>query len=116
VAGLVNAFSPTALGFAGLLVLTGGIAAWRNIGSVAGLWHEPYGQILLAKLALLSVAAGTGAYNWKRVLPNLGSDAATARLRKSATLELAAALAVLVVTAVLVATPMPSEMMDVMAP
>jgi len=116
VAGLVSAFSPTALGFAGLLVITGGIAAWRNIGSVAGLWQEPYGQVLLVKLALLSVAAGTGAYNWKRVLPNLGSDTATARLRKSTTLELAAALVVLVVTAVLVATPMPSEMMDAMAP
>ncbi len=116
VAGLVSAFSPTALGFAGLLVVTGGIAAWRNIGSVAGLWQEPYGQVLLVKLALLSVTAGTGAYNWKRVLPNLGSDTATARLRKSATLELTAALVVLVVTAVLVATPMPSEMMDAMAP
>lgn len=116
VASLVNAFSPTALGFAVLLVITGGIAAWRNIGFVVGLWQEPYGQVLLVKLALLSVAAGTGAYNWKRVLPNLGSDTATARLRKSATLELAAALAVLVVTAVLVATPMPGEMMDAMAP
>ena len=116
VAGLMHAFSPTALGFAGLLSVTGVIAAWRNIGSVAGFWQEPYGQVLLVKLALLSVAAGTGAYNWKRVLPNLGSDTAPARLRKSATLELAAALVVLVVTAVLVATPMPSEMLDAMAP
>ena len=116
VAGLVRAFSPTALGFAGLLVVTGAIAAWRNIGSVAGLWQEPYGQVLLAKLALLSVAAGTGAYNWKGVLPYLGSATATARLRKSAMLELAAAIAVLVVTAVLVATPMPSEMLDAMVP
>ncbi len=116
VADLVRAFSPTALGFAGLLVVTGAIAAWRNIGSVAGLWQEPYGQVLLAKLALLSVAAGTGAYNWKGVLPYLGSATATARLRKSAMLELAAAIAVLVVTAVLVATPMPSEMLDAMVP
>jgi putative copper export protein len=116
VAGLVSAFSPTALGFAGLLVVTGAIAAWRNIGSVAGLWQEPYGRVLMVKLALLSVAAGTGAYNWKRVLPSLGSDTATGRLRKSAALELTAALVVLVVTAVLVATPMPSDMMDAMAP
>lgn len=116
VAGLVRAFSPTALGFSGLLLITGGIASWRNIGSVGGFWQEPYGRVLLVKLTLLSVAAGTGAYNWKRVLPNLGSDTATARLRKSAALELAAALVVLVVTAVLVATPMPSEMMDATAP
>lgn len=116
VAGLVSAFSPTALGFAGLLTVTGVIAAWRNIGSVIGLWQEPYGQVLLLKLALLTVAAGTGAYNWKRVLPNLGSNTATARLCTSATLELVAALMVLVVTAVLVATPMPSDMLDAMAP
>ena len=116
VAGLVRAFSPTALGFVGLLGVTGAIAAWRNIGSVEGLWRESYGQVLLVKLALLSVAAGTGAYNWRRVLPILGSDTATARLRKSSTLELTAALVVLVVTAVLVATPMPSEMLDAMAP
>ena len=116
VAGLVRAFSPTALGFAGLLAVTGVIAAWRNIGSVAGLWQESYGQVLLVKLAVLSIAAGTGAYNWKRVLPFLGSATATSRLRKSATLELAAALVVLFVTAVLVATPMPAEMLDVMVP
>lgn len=114
VAGLVQAFSPTALGFAGLLTVTGAIAAWRNIGSVAGLWQEPYGRVLLLKLALMSVAAGTGAYNWKRVLPFLGSATATTRLRRSATLELLAAFVVLVVTAVLVATPMPSEMLDAM--
>lgn len=116
IAGLVRAFSSTALGFAGLLVTTGAIAAWRNIGSVAGLWQAPYGRVLLTKLALLSVAAGTGVYNWKQVLPTLGNDAATARLRTSATLELVAAFVVLVVTAVLVATPMPSEMLEAMAP
>jgi len=112
VADLVRAFSPTALSFAGLLVVTGMIAAWRNIGSVAGLWQSPYGQVLLLKLALLAVVAGTGAFNWKRVMPSLGSAAATRRLHRSAALEMAAALLVLVVTAVLVATPMPAEMLS----
>lgn len=111
VAGLIGAFSPAALGFAGLLVITGTIAAWRNIGSVAELWLSPYGQLLLAKLALLSMVAATGAFNWRRLLPSLGSAATTSRLRRSATIELAVALLVLVVTAVLVATPMPTEML-----
>lgn len=115
IAGLVRAFSPAALGFAALLAVTGTIAAWRNLGSVAGLVGSPYGHLLLTKLALMAVAAGTGAFNWKWVLPSLGSDAATTRLRRSAIVELAAALLVLVVTAVLVATPMPSEMHDVMS-
>lgn len=111
VARLLRAFSPAALGFAGLLVITGAIAAWRNVGSVAGLWLSPYGQLLLAKLALLSVVAATGAFNWRRVLPALGRAASTSRLRQSATIELALALLVLVITAILVATPMPAEML-----
>jgi putative copper export protein len=110
IAALMRAFSPTALGFAGVLAATGTIAAWRNLGSVAELWQAAYGQLLLVKLALLSVAAGTGACNWKRVLPSLGNDASSAaRLRVSAAVELVAALAILVVTAVLVATPMPGD-------
>lgn len=114
IAGLVRAFSPAALGFAALLAVTGTVAAWRNLGSVASLVDSPYGRLLMTKLALLAVAAGTGAFNWKWVLPSLGSDTATTRLRRSASVELAAALLVLVVTAVLVATPMPSDMMHVM--
>jgi len=109
IAALVRAFSPAALAFAGLLAITGAIEAWRNIGFIAGLWQARYGHVLLVKLALLSVAAGTGTYNWKRVLPSLGSEASTARLRTSAAVELASAMAVLIVTAVLAATPMPGD-------
>lgn len=115
VAGWVRAFSPTALGFAALLTVTGAIAGWRNVGSLDALRHSTYGKVLLTKLAVLSVAAGTGAYNWKRVLPRLGHETATGRLRASAALELAAALVVLIITAVLVATPMPSDMVGAMA-
>ena len=110
VAGLLNAFSPTALVFAGLVAVTGAIAAWRNLGAVEELWRSTYGQVLLLKMATLSVAAATGAYNWKRVLPSLGTVTGTARLRTSASVELAAALAVLLITAILVATPMPIDM------
>lgn len=116
VAQLVAAFSPTALGFAALAAVTGALAAWRNIGSLDALWSSGYGQLLLAKLAMLSVAAGTGAYNWKRVLPALGEAPATRRLQRSATVELAAALVVLVITAVLVATPMPVELAGTTSP
>ena len=116
VARLVAAFSPTALGFAALAALTGTLAAWRNIGSLDALGSSGYGQLLLAKLAMLSVAAGTGAYNWKRVLPALGSAPATQRLRRSASIELAAALVVLIITAVLVATPMPVELAGTTSP
>lgn len=105
VADLVNAFSPTALVFAGLTAATGVFAAWLHLGAVPALWQTRYGQLLLLKLAILSVVAGTGAYNWLRVKPALGDERGAARMRRSASVELAVGVVVLAVTAVLVATP-----------
>lgn len=110
IARLVNAFSPTALGFAGLATVTGVFAAWLHIGFSSALWTSDYGRTLLIKLAILSVVLGTGAYNWVRVRPALGDDVGTRRLRRSATMELAVGVLVVIVTAVLVATPPPREM------
>lgn len=108
-AALVNAFSPTALGFAGLVVATGLVSSWIHLGELGALRESVYGRTLLLKLALLSVVFATGAYNWLRVRPALGSASAAGRLRRSATIELAVGVLVLAVTAVLVATPPPME-------
>lgn len=105
VADLVNAFSPTALLFAGIAATTGVFAAWLHLGSVPALWETSYGRTLLVKLAILSVVVGTGVYNWLLVRPALGDDSGARRIRRSATAELAVGVLVLVVTAVLVATP-----------
>lgn len=109
VAALVRAFSPTALAFAALLGVTGLVTAWNNLGGLAPLWQSGYGRTLLIKLGFLSVTAATGAYNWRRVLPTLGEPESSSRLRRSSLIELAAAVLVLIATAVLVATPMPGE-------
>ena len=109
VADLVNAFSPTALVFAGIAAATGVFSAWLHLDAVSALWRSEYGQTLLLKLAILSVVAATGAYNWLRVRPALGNAEGTVRIRRSATLELAVGVLVLVVTAVLVATPTPMD-------
>lgn len=110
VAGLVNAFSPTALVFAAIAAATGVFAAWLHLGTVSGLWQSDYGRTLLFKIAVLAMVAGTGAYNWRRVRPTLGATAGTRRIRRSATVEVTAAVLVLAVTAVLVATPPPATM------
>ena len=107
-ATLVNAFSPTALTFAGLTVATGILGAWIHIGSPTVLFTSGYGRILLLKLVVLTGVFATGAYNWLRVRPALGDAAAAGRLRRSSTVELTVGLLVLVVTAVLVATPPPT--------
>lgn len=108
VAALVNAFSPTALAFASLVGLTGLFAGWLHLGSVSALWESGYGRTLLLKLAVLSIVALTGAYNWLRVRPRLGNDTGTSRLRRSAGLEVAVGVIVVAITAVLVATPPPA--------
>jgi Uncharacterized protein, homolog of Cu resistance protein CopC len=109
VASLVTAFSPVALGSAALVVLTGLVSAWLRLGYVSALWSTSYGQVLLVKLLFLSGVIGTGFYNWRVVQPALGTDVATARLRRSASSELMIGVIVIVVTAVLVAMPTPAD-------
>ncbi len=110
VAGLFNAFSPTALLFAGIVAATGVFAAWLHMTELSALWQSGYGRTLLVKLVILSVVAGTGAYNWLRVKPKLGTVAGTTRMRASARVELLVGILILIVTAVLVATPTPMDM------
>ena len=110
VAELVNAFSPTALMFAGLVTATGVFAAWMHLGALPALWQTNYGRTLLIKLALLSVMAFTGAYNWLRVKPALGQVEGAVLIRRSATVEVIVGIIVLLITAVLVATPTAMDM------
>ena len=106
---VVRAFSPVALTCAAALVVSGGPAAWFQIGSIEGFWTSQYGQRLLTKLALLAIMAALGAYNWRSVAPVLERAEGAVRLQRSARAELVFAVLILVVTAVLVATPTPIE-------
>jgi copper transport protein len=107
VARLVHAFSPVALASAAVVAVTGAISGWMRLGSVAMLLTSDYGHVLLVKLALVAVVLALGAYHWRRVRPVLGTDAASARLSRSASVELMVGGLVLVATAVLVGTPTP---------
>ncbi len=106
---LISAFSPVALFCAGLLVVTGVVAATLHLGSFGALWGSRYGQVLLVKLAVIAVLLVVAFINWRILRPALGTDRATRRIRGSAIAELGLAVIVLVVTAVLVATPPPAE-------
>jgi copper transport protein len=110
VRSLVNRFSPVALTSAGLAVITGGLAAWMHVGTIGNLWGTRYGLTLIAKLAVLGIVSLTGFYNWRFVQPRLGTDEATARLERSARIEVAIAIVVLLVTAVLVGSPTSLDM------
>ena len=105
VRSLIYAFSPVALASAGVAATTGVFAAWLHVGTIPNLWGTRYGITLLIKLAILGIVALTGFYNWRYVQPRLGTDQATTRLQRSARIEVAVAVLVLLVTAVLVASP-----------
>ena len=108
--GAVAAFSPLALLSAGSVVTTGLFATWLHVGSLGGLLGSAYGRILLLKVGLVGVAAGLGAYNWKRLTPRLGSpEGSRAFMSRSARSEIVIGLLVLFLTAVLVVTTHPTE-------
>jgi putative copper export protein/methionine-rich copper-binding protein CopC len=107
VAHLIRAFSPAAMLFAALLVATGLVAVYLHSDSLAALINSRYGTLLFIKLAVFGLVLGAGAWNYLKVRPALGTDRATASLRRSAALELGAAALVLLLTAMLVATARP---------
>jgi putative copper export protein len=107
VADMVNGFSPLALTCGPLLVLTGLTTAWLHLNPLSSLWTTPYGYALLTKLCLVAVVFGLGAWNWRRQRPRLGSEESAHLIRRSASMEVATATLVLVVTAVLVSLPSP---------
>jgi putative copper export protein len=107
VARLVGAFSPVALVGVITVVLMGILLSVSYVGSWAALWQTPYGRTLLVKIALFSGTGAVGAYNWRRVLPRLGTAGAAARLHRSARVELLIGALLLVTTAILVALAAP---------
>jgi len=107
VAAMVRGFSPMALAGAGAVGVTGVLNVLFQLNALPDVWTTGYGRALMLKLALLAGVAALGFYNWRRVLPALGDDPGTHRLRRSARAELGLGLVVLLVTAVLVALPTP---------
>ncbi|MGH7469630.1 MAG: copper resistance CopC/CopD family protein [Longimicrobiales bacterium] len=106
-AATVRAYSPVALIAAAAILLTGVAAALVHTTRISELWTTAYGRTLLVKLALVGLVAALGLHNWRRVRPKLGQAESSANLRRSALLELTFALLVVLVTAVLVAMPLP---------
>jgi putative copper export protein len=116
VAGVVNRFSPLALGAATALFMAGCATSFLYLGGLGPLFSTTYGAVLLVKVMVFGAVLALGYYNWQRVGPRLSAaidaaaDAPAAQrlLLRSAAAELAMAGLVLVVTAILVALPMPA--------
>ncbi|MEO7218395.1 MAG: CopD family protein [Gemmatimonadaceae bacterium] len=107
VADMVGTFSPVAIGAALLLVATGITTAWRHLKYVSALWTTPYGDTLDIKLVFVATVVALGAWNWRRMRPQLGSEEAGRTIHRSAMRELFFAAIVIVITGVLVSLPTP---------
>lgn len=98
IASLVNSFSPIALVSAALVVASGAIASWVHLDTLSALWQTAYGQVLLLKVFLVVIALTIGAYNFRRVQPQLANEVGSTRLRRSAGIELSVGFLILLVT------------------
>ncbi|WP_419851453.1 copper resistance D family protein [Candidatus Poriferisocius sp.] len=94
---------------ASALVLAGAagtVMAILVLNRFADLWSTPWGRLLLAKIALVAVAAAIGGHNRWVLIPAVerhGEPAVHRRLRRAAVVEAVALLCVAVITAFLVA-------------
>jgi putative copper export protein len=103
----IRSFSPMALVSGIALVSMGVVLAWTHLHAVSDLWTLPYGRILSAKVALVLVIFGLGAWNWRRGLPDCDTPDGAQAVRGRATWEVSLALGVILLTAVLVHSPKP---------
>lgn len=95
---------------AAVAVVTAGVAgsvlAILVLDSVSELWTTPWGRILLAKVALVCVAGGAGAYNHFVLIPQLDGGihrgGPEGRFRSVVTFEAAVIAAVILATAFLI--------------
>ena len=106
---LVPLVPRVALSGAAVLTSSGVVASVLNLRDVRDLWSSDWGRYVLLKAILVVFIASLGAINWRRLGPRLHEDGVGQTLRRSLLIELAAAAIVLVVTALLVVTPLPGE-------
>jgi copper transport protein len=91
------------------LIAAGSLRGYQEVRAFHGLWDTTYGQLLLAKIALVLPLLALGAYNNRYAVPRLKKQIASVveqrRFLRAAGAELAIMAAIVGVTAVLVTEP-----------
>lgn len=106
---LVPLVPPIALPGAALLIGSGVIASVMHLRALSDLWSDEWGRYVLAKSIAACVILTLGAINWRRLGPRMALSTSSSSMRKSLITELCVALLILLITAVLVVTPLPGE-------
>ncbi len=113
-AGIVSRFSVVALVSVAALVASGTSLGWVEVRELGALTTSAYGQLLLAKVAVVAVVVAVAAYNNRWLVPAVRrhADHAAHRLRRTVQIEAGLVATVLALTAVLVATAPPRAMAE----
>jgi copper transport protein len=101
---IVGAYARLALPLVAVLALAGALSAWRLLPQLSDLWSTAYGRLILAKSLLFGLALGLALVARVRGL----GRGRPAGLRRVVPVEAGAALAVLVLSAVLVSSAPPA--------
>ncbi len=104
---MLSQFSPVAFTGSTLLLLTGATAAWWYLGELSNLLTTSYGRLLLLKLSLVAAAAACGFVNWQALRRPVSAMDSRRGRRLLVGVEIALALTVVIVTAVLTETEHP---------
>jgi len=106
-AAQITSFSSLAIASVATLLAMGVVLSWTHLQALSDLWTTPYGRILSAKVGAAGVVMLLGLLNWRRGLPRIDTSEGEAVLRRRAAREVAVALGVLLLTAVLTHTAKP---------
>ncbi|EKU31636.1 MULTISPECIES: copper resistance CopC/CopD family protein [Alcaligenes] len=101
-----------------VLVLSGAALIYVQFGQLASLWESRYGQVLSAKLILVLLLLGLGAYNRYRLTQAVLQQRSDARqaLRRVVRLEYVLAVLILAVAALWRFTPPPRALAQLVPP
>ena len=99
---LATRFSVVATWALVLVGVSGTALAWAILRTPSHLWSTEFGQLLLAKVALVAVIGGIGLHNQRTLIPALDAPGGGDRFRRTIAIEAALFVGVLVVTALLV--------------
>jgi putative copper export protein/mono/diheme cytochrome c family protein len=103
VAQATRRFSNLSMASVSVLVVSGLINAWYQVGGVPALIGTEYGRLLLAKLGLFAMMLGLGVTNRGVLTPRLagGDHGALRWLRRNTVLEIAAGIGVVIIVGML---------------
>lgn len=106
-AAQLRGFSPLAMVSVATLLSMGTVLAWTHLTALSDLWTGTYGRVLSAKIGGSAGVMALGFVNWRKGLPELGTEQGSEATRRRATREVWLAVGVLLLTAVLVHSPKP---------